>query len=82
MMDWSTGGWLMMGLGMVLFWGLVIFAIVWIVRTLADSERRNSERLKTPRERTPIEELDHSLAEGRVDVEEYKERRRVLTGSP
>jgi len=80
-MDWSAAGWIVMGLGMVLFWGLVIFGIVWIVRTLAGDDHRGSERHEATAERSPIETLDRSLAEGTVDVEDYKERRRVLTGS-
>ena len=79
MMDWGAG-WMMMGLGMVLFWGLVIFAIVWIVRTVAGDNRR-SERPDATRQRSPLETLDRGLAEGTIDVEDYKERRRILTGS-
>jgi putative membrane protein len=74
-------GWMMMGLGMVLFWGLVIFGIVWIVRTVGGDDRRGSERHEATHERSPIEALDRSLAEGTIDVEDYTERRRVLTGS-
>lgn len=74
-------GWIMMGLGMVLFWGLVIFGIVWIVRAAAGDDRRGSARREATHEQTPIEVLDRSLAEGTIDAEDYKERRRVLTGS-
>ena len=82
MMGWGgAGGWVMMGFGMVLFWGLVIFGIVWLVRTLARDEHREPERRSSVEERSPIETLDRSLAEGKIDVDDYKERRRVLTGS-
>jgi uncharacterized membrane protein len=63
-----------------LFWGLVIFGIVWIVRMLGGDDRRGSERHEATAERSPIETLDRSLAEGTIEVEDYKERGRVLTG--
>lgn len=80
MMGWGAAAWIMMGFGMVLFWALVIFGIVWIVRTLADDQGR-PERRDARRDQTPVEALERSLAEGTIDVEDYKERRRVLTGS-
>ena len=79
MMDWggwSAGGWVLMSVGMLLFWALVIFGIVWLVRESGD--HRGFEDRHEP---TPVEALDRSLAEGKIDVEDYKERRRVLTGS-
>ena len=78
MMDWggwSAGGWVLMSVGMLVFWALVIFAIVWLVRTTG--EHRGFEE----REPTPMETLDRSLAEGKIDVADYEERRRALTGS-
>jgi len=59
----------------------VIFGIVWIVRTLGGDDRRDSERHEAMAERSPIETLDRSLAEGTIEVEDYEKRRRVLTGS-
>ena len=81
MMDWSAAGWIIMSFGMVLFWGLVILGIVWIARTLAHDERRDSEYLGPKQERSALELLDRSLAEGTIDVQDYEKRRRVLTGS-
>jgi putative membrane protein len=80
MMGWGAGGWVFMGVGMVLFWALVIFGIVWIVRALSERDR-GPERGAAARDETPLETLDRSLAEGRVDVDDYEKRRRVLTGS-
>jgi uncharacterized membrane protein len=82
MMDWSAGGWIMMSLGMLLFSALVILGIVWLVRALARDEREGFEHHEAAPERTPLEALNRSLAEGRIDVEDYRERRRELTGSP
>jgi putative membrane protein len=77
--DWGAAGWILMSVSMVVFWGLIALGIVWLVR--ATGEGRGAEHPEHGRELTPVEALDRSLAEGRIDVEDYKERRRVLTGS-
>jgi putative membrane protein len=66
-------GWMM--LGMVLFWGAVIFLIVWLVRGGFEGrrERRNA---------TPIELLERRFAEGAISVEDYRARREVLVNRP
>jgi putative membrane protein len=82
MMDWggwSAAGWVLMSVGMLAFWALVIFGIVWLVRTTGD--QRGFKDREERRESTPIEALDRSLAEGKIEVEDYRERRRALTGS-
>ena len=79
---WMHGGWgwgwmsLMMVM-MVLFWGAVIFGIVWLIRGAAWGS--------TPRERdmpkeTPAEILDRRFAEGGISEEDYRARREVLKG--
>lgn len=30
--DWGVGNWLLMGFGMLLFWAIVVLAIVWLIR--------------------------------------------------
>ena len=66
-------GWMM--LGMVLFWGAIIFLIVWLVRGGFEGrrERRNV---------TPIEVLERRFAEGAISVEDYRARREVLVNGP
>jgi putative membrane protein len=78
--DWGHmdgGAWVLMGIGMIIFWGLVIFGVVWLVRTLAD-QRASIGHGGEP---SALEVLDRRLAEGAISVEDYQERRRVLTGS-
>ena len=74
-MDWDGGWWIVMALGMVLFWGLVIGGIVWLVREVGGSHRHA--------ERPPdaVELLDRRLAEGSITPDEYEERRAILTGA-
>ena len=64
--DWSWGPWLLMTLGMVAFWGLVIWAIVSLVR---------SEPSAPPAERLSAEQiLAQRFARGEIDVDEYHRR--------
>lgn len=69
--DWGAGWWVAMVLMMVVFWGLVIFGVVWLVRSLGGGHH-------TIRHRDPAEVLDHRLASGEISVEEYRERRALL----
>jgi putative membrane protein len=69
--DWGAGWWILMVLMMVVFWALVIFGAVWLVRSLADGRH-------TIHHRDPVEVLDHRLASGEISVEEYRERRELL----
>jgi putative membrane protein len=76
--DWNHmggGAWFLMGLGMIIFWGLVIFGVVWLART--DNRPAGSGRGGEP---TALDVLDRKLAEGAISVEDYRERRRLLTG--
>ncbi len=78
--DWNHmggGAWVLMGLGMIIFWGLVIFGVVWLVRTLTDHRTTGVGHGAEP---SPLEILDRKLAEGAISVEDYQERRRILTG--
>ena len=71
MHDWSAGAWIVMMLGMLIFWGLVIVGVVWLVRELSGG-RRESER------EDPLDVLQRRLADGDISVEEYERRRAVL----
>lgn len=78
--DWDghhDGGWWMMGLGMVLFWGVVIAAIVWLARDGFDRAHQRRAPSGGGRE-TAVEILDRRFANGDITVEEYEERRRRL----
>lgn len=61
-------GWLMM----VAFWAMVVFLIVWLVRSTATPRRREED--------TPLRILDERFARGEIDREDYDERRKVLEG--
>lgn len=73
--DMSGGWWIVMMIGMFLFWALIAVAIVWGVRTWAGGQQLAGKQS------TPKDVLERRLAEGEISVEEYEERRRVLNGS-
>jgi putative membrane protein len=73
--EWSWGGWAMMTITMVLFWGLVLWVAILVVRSLSGG-RSNIER--TPR---PEEILAERLARGEISAEEYEGLLRTLRGA-
>ncbi|MEV4624623.1 SHOCT domain-containing protein [Asanoa sp. NPDC049573] len=79
MMYWGNGmnGWgtLLMVVSNVLFWSLIIGAIVLVARYLAHDRRAAGP---TSRERTPQQVLADRFAHGDIDEEEYARRLRVL----
>ena len=77
MWDLAGHGWGWIGVGMVhmlLFWGLIILAIVALVRFLSStSKTENSDE-----RRTPLDILKERFARGEIDAEEFEERKRLL----
>ncbi len=88
------GGWGMGGfgaVGMILFWIVLILAIVWLVRALdlgssfprRDSEPRHDERRPEARSRSGSDDralaiLRERYARGEVDADEFERRKRDL----
>ena len=75
--DVGFGWWLMMTLGMVLFWGAVIALVVFALRGGTSSK---APPQASPDEPSAREILDRGLADGSIDVDEYERRRRLLDG--
>ena len=72
---WDLGGhgWGWIGVGMVhmlLFWGLIILAIV----ALSTSPKSNS----VGPNKTPLDILKERFARGEIDAEEFEEKKRLL----
>ncbi len=61
-------------LGMVLFWVLVVYGIVWLARRAPTSSSTAGRR------ETPLEILDRRYAEGEISDDEYRQRREVIAG--
>jgi putative membrane protein len=65
-------GWMIgMMILMVLFWGAIIFGVIWLLRGTVGG--RPEERRESP-----TEVLDRRFAEGAISVEDYRARREVL----
>lgn len=66
-------GWILMGVFMVAFWGLAIWALSAIFRANRDAGTTTSAG-----RRDPMEILDERFARGEIDAEEYRARQDVL----
>jgi putative membrane protein len=64
-----------MMLVMVVFWGLVVVALIALFRGTSRSGTPNGT---APREQDPLELLDGRFARGEIDAEEYHARREAL----
>jgi hypothetical protein len=64
-----------MMIGMGLFWLAIILGVVWLVRD--GVEHRQPE----PTREDALTVLDRRLAESAITLDEYKQRRDVLTGA-
>jgi uncharacterized membrane protein len=63
-----------MMIGMGLFWVAIILGFIWLVRDRTDLRQR-------PSEETALTILDRRFAEGAVSLDDYHERRTVLTAA-
>ena len=72
-------GWMTaMMIFMVLFWGAVIFGVVWLIR---DTTWGRSTHGEPPASKeSPLDILDRRFAEGVITEEDYRARRKVLLG--
>ena len=75
----DMGGWWGWGMGfgwisMILFWGLVVLAIVALVKWLMPQPPAGGGS----HDRTPLEILQERYARGEIDREEYEQKRRDL----
>jgi len=67
-----------MGIGMLLFWGLIIACIVLLVRGFAG--RSNAGQF-VARDKTPLDILGERYALGEIDKSEFEQRRNDLRGN-
>jgi uncharacterized membrane protein len=72
--DVGTGWMIVMMLGMIVFWGLVIFGIVWLLRDAIGRGHHGAGG-------DPLAILDRRLAEGQISVKEYEQRKKTLVAS-
>jgi len=70
------GWWIIMVIGMVVFWGLIIAGLVLLVRYIA---AQTPPRALSPG--TPVDVLNRRLAAGEINVEEYENLRHRIEGT-
>ena len=70
-------GWLVMSLTMVVFWGLVVFAVVAVFRGL-NRTRTGGGPGRDEHKQDPMQILDERFARGEIDAEEYHARQQAL----
>jgi putative membrane protein len=70
--EWGWGAWLAMSLGMLVFWGLVAWVVVTLVR-----QRDNAGSPPPP---TPEDILSQRFARGEIEADQYRERLELLRG--
>ena len=76
-------GWGWMGLMMVLmvlFWGAIIFGIVWLIRVVVRGGSAPSGETPLSGE-TAVQILERRFAEGAITPEDYRARRELLNGA-
>ena len=70
---WGYG---LMTVSMVLFWGLIIYGVIALVRYLGRQDR------SVPARPTPEQVLAERFAHGQIDEQEYRQRLDALRGGP
>jgi putative membrane protein len=73
---WGWGMGLLGGLGMLLFWGLIIGLVVWLIVTLTRSNQGAASRGAQPD--SALETLRRRLAAGEITPQEFDTLRQKL----
>ncbi len=68
MMGWFGGG-----IMMILFWAVIIFFIVWLVR---ETKSHNADE---PRSKSALDVLKDRYAKGEIDKKEFEEKKKDLS---
>ena len=74
---WGWGMGLLGGLGMLLFWGLIIGLVIWLVVTLTRSGQSTAYRGAQPD--TALDILRRRLASGEITPQEFDTLRQKLS---
>lgn len=79
MMWWRM---LMMGLGLIVFLGLIIGGVYLIVRAVRGEDNRDGADTGVRTSSSAVGILEERFARGEIDRDEFEERRRVLSSAP
>lgn len=72
--DIGVGWMIAMMIGIVLFWGLVVVGVIWLLREAIGRGHHGPGN-------DPLAILDRRLAEGQLSIDDYEQRRKTL-GAP
>ena len=78
--DLGWAWWLVMSVGMVAFWGLLIYGVVWLARRGSTADGAGAAP-PGPAE-SPQQVLKRRLAGGEISVDEYETLRAVIDDTP
>ena len=70
---WSSGsmiGWVGGGIMMVVFWGLIIYLIVWAVKKMSGTDSHSNSNA--------LDVLKDRYAKGEIDKKEFEEKSRDI----
>lgn len=79
--DMSGWGYAGMAIGMVLFWVLIIVAIVALIRFSTGATQTRAISAPSPYTESPEQVLAARFARGEIDEAEYRQRLAVLRGA-
>lgn len=74
---WGWGHMVFGSVMMIVFWGGIILAIVFVIRWLGGSSGQRAE--SQPRTTASLDILHERFARGEIDKEEFEERKRLLS---
>jgi len=75
---WGGGGWIMMGLVMVVFWGVVITLVVLAVRYFTSDRGGSRGPQQGPSANRAEDLLAERFARGDIDEDEFRRRMTLL----
>lgn len=71
----GMGSWMIVGIiGTVVFWGIIIFLVVWGIKKLTE------QRGGTLEKRTPLDIAKERYAKGEISKEQYEQIKKDLSG--
>ena len=72
--SWGVGGWLVMSLMMLVFWGVPIALVAWLIRSSLHPRQAAGTTSRSSAEQV----LAERYARGEIDEEEFTRRSEVL----
>lgn len=75
---WGWGWWVLMTVGMVAFWALIVYALVWLARGRPGD--RGERTPPEPPPEPPETILKRRLAGGEISLDEYERLRSAIQG--